>query len=55
MLADNSELELLILAAACKARKEKKFDLRYVLAESIKTDESASKIRFAFKTFLNGD
>ena len=43
-LANNYDLELLILVVAYKVRKELKHGLRYVLIESIKTDGSASNI-----------
>ena len=47
-LANEFVLELLILAAAYKARKENKPELRYVLLESIKTSHSAFDLKNSY-------
>ena len=53
-LVDNS-LEKLIAAAAYKARNENKNDLRFVLLESIKSSESATNIKLAYKNFSKNE
>ena len=42
-LAEDNDLEKLILTASYKTRKEHKNDLRFVLLESIKSKSSASE------------
>ena len=54
-LANSYDLELLVLAAAYKARQEHKNDLRFLLVQSIQNPQNFFDIRNSYLKFLNGD